>query len=42
MDVQKRMRETGEFIPRQLKKPTQKSTLKWTVFLFTGVTDVTA
>ena len=39
--LRKRMRETGESIPNQLKKPTQKPTLKWIVFLFMGVTEVT-
>ena len=39
--LRKRMRETGETIPNQLKKPTQKPTLKWVVFLFMGVTEVT-
>jgi transposase len=39
--LRKRMRETGETIPNQLKKPTQRPTLKWIVFLFMGVTEVT-
>jgi len=39
--LRKRMRETGETIPNQLKKPTKKPTLKWIVFLFMGVTEVT-
>jgi transposase len=39
--LRKRMRETGETIPNQLKKPTQKPTFKWIVFLFMGVTEVT-
>lgn len=39
--LRKRMRETGETVPNQLKKPTQKPTLKWIVFLFMGVTEVT-
>jgi len=37
----KRMRETGETIPNQLKKPTQKPTFKWIAFLFMGVAEVT-
>jgi transposase len=39
--LRKRMRETGETIPNQLKKPTQKPTLKWIVLLFMGVTEAT-
>ena len=39
--LRKRMRETGETIPNQLKKPTQKPTFKWIVFLFMGVTEGT-
>ncbi len=39
--LRKRMHEIGETIPNQLKKPTQKPTLKWIVFLFMGVTEVT-
>ncbi len=39
--LRKRMRETGETTPNQLKKQTQKPTLKWIVFLFMGVTEVT-
>ena len=32
--------DTGSSIPNQLKKPTQKPTLKWVFFLFNGVADV--
>jgi len=39
--LRKRLRETGETIPNQLKKPTQRPTFKWIVFLFMGVTEVT-
>jgi transposase len=39
--LRKRMRETGETIPNQLKKPTQKPTFKWIVFLFMGVAEAT-
>jgi len=39
--LRKRMRETGETIPNQLKRPTQRPTFKWIVFLFMGVTEVT-
>lgn len=38
--LRKRLMETGNSIPNQLKKPTQKQTLKWVFFLFNGVTDV--
>jgi hypothetical protein len=37
----KRMRETGETVPSQLKKPTQKPTFKWIAVLFMGVSEVT-
>lgn len=39
--IRKRMRETGETVPSQLKKPTQKPTFKWIAFLFMGVSEVT-
>ncbi len=39
--IRKRMRETGETVPNQLKKPTQKPTFKWIAFLFMGVAEVT-
>jgi len=39
--IRKRLRETGETIPNQLKKPTQRPTFKWIVFLFMGVTEAT-
>jgi transposase len=39
--IRKQMQETGETIPNQLKKPTQKPTFKWIAFLFMGVADVT-
>jgi transposase len=38
--LRKRLMETGNTIPNQLKKPTQKPTLKWVFFLFDGVADV--
>jgi len=38
--LRKRLMETGSSIPNQLKKPTQKPTLKWVFFLFNGVADV--
>jgi transposase len=38
--LRKRLMETGNSIPNQLKKPTQKPTLKWVFFLFNGVADV--
>ena len=37
--LRKRLMETGNSIPNQLKKPTQKPTLKWVFFLFNGVAD---
>ena len=39
--IRKRMRETGETVPNQLKKQTQKPTFKWIAFLFMGVAEVT-
>ncbi len=39
--IRKRMREMGETVPSQLKKPTQKTTFKWIAFLFMGVAEVT-
>ena len=39
--IRKRMHETGETVPNQLKKPTQKPTFKWIAFLFMGVAEVT-
>lgn len=39
--IRKRMRETGETVSNQLKKPTQKPTFKWIAFLFMGVAEVT-
>jgi transposase len=38
--LRKRLMETGLTIPNQLKKPTQKPTLKWVFYLFQGVSDV--
>jgi transposase len=39
--IRKRLRETGVTIPNQLKNPAQRPTIKWIVFLFMGVTEVT-
>ena len=39
--IRKRLCESGETIPNQLKKPTQKPTFKWIAFLFMGVAEVT-
>ena len=39
--IRKRMQETGETMPNQLKKPTQKPTFKWIAFLFMGVAELT-
>ena len=39
--IRKRMRDTGETVPNQLKKPTQRPTFKWIAFLFMGVAEVT-
>jgi len=36
-----RMQETGETVPNQLKKPTQRPTFKWIAFLFMGIAEVT-
>lgn len=38
--IRKRLRESNQTIPNQLKKPTQKPTLKWIAFMFLGVTEV--
>jgi transposase len=39
--IRKKLRESEETIPNQLKKPTQKPTFKWIAFLFMGVAEVT-
>jgi transposase len=39
--LRKRLKETGQSIPDQKGKPTQRPTLKWVVFLFYGVAEVT-
>jgi transposase len=39
--IRKRIRETGETVPNQLKKQNQKPTFKWIAFLFMGVAKVT-
>jgi len=38
--IRKRLQESNQSIPNQLKKPTQKPTLKWIAFMFLGVTEV--
>ena len=38
--LRKRLKEADEYIPSQLNKPTQKSTLKWVFMLFRGITEV--
>ncbi|MCW7076320.1 MAG: IS1634 family transposase, partial [Candidatus Syntrophoarchaeum sp.] len=38
--LRKRLKESGEYIPNQLDKPTQKPTLKWVFMLFRGITEV--
>jgi len=38
--LRKRLKESGEYIPNQLDKPTQKPTLKWAFMLFRGITEV--
>jgi len=38
--LRKRLKESGEYIPNQLDKPTQKPTLKWVFMLFMGITEV--
>ena len=35
--VRKALRERNETVPSQVRKPTQKPTLKWLFFLFRGV-----
>jgi hypothetical protein len=39
--IRKRMHDTGENTPNQLKKLTQWPAFKWVVFLFMGVAEVT-
>lgn len=38
--IRKRLLESNQYVPNQLKKPTQKPTLKWIAFMFLGVTEV--
>jgi transposase len=38
--LRERLKETGETIPNQVKKQTQKPTLKWTFMLMRGITEV--
>ena len=38
--LRERLRETGETIPNQIKKQTQKPTLKWVFILMRGITEV--
>ena len=40
--IRKRMKEQGLFIPNQVRKPTQKPSLKWIFTKFAGVTIVSA
>lgn len=39
--IRKRLHDTGETVPNQLKKPTQRPTFKWIAFMFMGVAEVT-
>ena len=39
--IRKGLKQTGQFIPDQKGKPTQRPTLKWICFLFYGVAEVT-
>ena len=38
--LRKKLKETGESIPSQIKKQTQKPTLKWVFMLMRGITEV--
>jgi len=38
--LRKRLKETGETIPNQVKKQTQKPTLKWAFVLMRKITEV--
>ena len=40
--IRKRMKDQGLFIPNQVRKPTQKPSLKWIFTKFPGVTIVSA
>lgn len=39
--IRKGLKQTGQFVPDQKGKPTQRPTLKWICFLFFGVAEVT-
>jgi transposase len=39
--IRKGLKDTGQSIPDQKGKPTQKPTLRWISFLFYGVAEVT-
>lgn len=39
--IRKGLKQTGQFVPDQKGKPTQRPTLKWICFLFYGVAEVT-
>ena len=39
--IRKGLRQTGQFVPDQKGKPTQRPTFKWICFLFYGVAEVT-
>lgn len=38
--LRKRLNELNQFVPNQIKKPTQNPTLKWIFTLFIRVTEV--
>ena len=38
--LREKLKETGESIPNQVKKQTQKPTLKWVFMLMRGITEV--
>jgi hypothetical protein len=38
--LRKKLKESGESVLSQLKKPTQKPTLKWIFFKFNGVIEL--
>ena len=38
--LRKKLKEAGETVPNQKKKPTQRPTMAWIFFLFRAVTEV--
>ena len=38
--LRERLKETGETVPDQKNKPTERPTMKWVFYLFRGVSEV--